>query len=424
MEIAMKPLPDIFATVLACALIVPAGRAAAEIRRDPNGVNVKASGATTVLITFGGLRSQVATEALWCGALLPAAPHIGFKCDPATIFGQLPIRYDISRSIGGVFTDVMSIPPSVARRAYQAAQRGERSSFFYVRRFVSTTGGPDEYVFVTCRLAGGGARVPFALLDVHLAFAGDDTVTSVKPGDRPPPLEARIAYNGTGRLRGRWEVVLPGEELPGPRDLLTEASLPAAERPLQRRYTSVHSFSVFLPPTGSYLLAGPDVSRLPTGVEGLHLVLLRIEAADDKEGDSNLALAGAGTGVLHSGAVAGFPMPVLRYFVGAAGPEAGPYGGALRQLFPVENATIDAGRAPEFTWSGGASAGFFRLEITDPGGQPVLEAMLQPGVGAYRAPTWLREKAPGGILKWRVVALGPAGETVAETSWREVSLKR
>jgi len=220
-------------------------------------------------------------------------------------------------------------------------------------------------------------------------------------------------------------VVLPGEELPDARDLLTEASLPAEERPLQRRYTSVHRFSVFLPPTGSYLLPGPDVSRLPTAVEGLHLVLLRIEAADDKEGDSNLALAGAGTGVLHSGAVAGFPMPVLRYFVGGAGPEAGPSDGALRQLLPAENATLEAGRAAEFTWSGGASAGFFRLEITDAGGQPVLEAMLQPGLGAYRAPTWLREKAPGdGILKWRVLALGPAGETVAETSWRGVRLSR
>ena len=246
----------------------------------------------------------------------------------------------------------------------------------------------------------------------------------MRPGNRPPTLEARIAYNGTGQLRGRWEVVLPGEELPGPRDLLTEASLPAEERPLQRRYTSVHRFSVFLPPTGSYLLAGPDVSHLPTTVEGLYLVLLRIEAADDKEGDSNLALAGAGTGVLHSGAVAGFPMPVLRYFVGGASPEPDPADGSLHQLLPLENATLDAGRAPEFTWAGGASAGFYRLEITDSGGQPVLQAMLQPGVGAYRAPTWLSEKTPDGILKWRVTALGPAGEAVGETSWRGFRLSR
>jgi len=409
---------------LPLALLLLAPPVHAQIRRDPTGVNVRTSGATSVLISFGGLRSQVPAEALWCGALVPAAPDIGFRCDPATIFGRLPLRYDLSRTTGTVLTDVMSIPPSVSRRAYEAARRGERSSFYYVRRFTSTSGGPDEYVFVTRRLGGGGARTPFALLDVQLGFAGGDSVASVRPGKHLPPIEAHIAYNGTGRLRGRWEVVRPGEDLPSQQDLLTEASLPAEERPLQRRYTPVHRFSAFLPPTGSFALAGPDVSSLPTEMEGLHLVLLRIEAADDKEGDSNLTLAGAGTGVLHSGAVAGFPMPVLRYFVGGGGPETVLAGATLRQLSPPENATLDVAAAPQFAWSGGASAGFFRLEITGSAGQPVLEAMVQPGVGAYRAPTWLRDKAPDGVLKWRVKALGPAGETVAETSWRDLRLAR
>jgi hypothetical protein len=408
--------------ILGQALFLMAAPASAEIRRDPNGVNVNALGATSVFITFGGLRGQVPAEALWCGALVPAAPDLGFKCDPSTIFGRLPIRHDLSRQNGPVFTDIMSIPPSVARRAYQAAQRGERSSFFYVRRFVSTAGGPDEYVFVTCRLAGGGARVPFALLDVQLAFGTAVSLASVRPGEHVPPLQAEIAYNGTGRLRGRWEVVQPGEELPRERDLLTEASLPAEERPLQRRYASVQRFSVFLPPTGRFTLPGPDPSRLPTAVEGMHLVLLRIEAADDKEGDSNLALAGAGTGVLHNGAVAGFPIPVLRYFVGAAADVPADPGAALRLLLPAEDATLPAGRAPEFTWAAGRSAALFRLDFTDSAGQPVLDAVLQGGVGTYRAPSWLREKAPDGILRWRVRTLGPSGETVAETGWRTVRL--
>jgi hypothetical protein len=396
--------------------------AAADIRRDPNGVNVNASGATTVLITFGGLRSQVPAEAFWCGALVPATPAIGFMCDPSTVYGRLPLRYDLSRPSASAFTDVMSIPASVSRRAYQAAQRGERSSFFYVRRFVSTAGGVDEYVFVTCRMAGGGARVPLALLDVQLAFASGEDVASVRQGARLPPIEARIVHNGTGRLRGRWEVVLPGEELPGSRDLLTEASLPAEERPLQRRYASVERFNVFLPPTGRHVLVGPDAARLPTSVEGLHILLLRIEATDDKEGDSNLTLAGAGSGVLHSGAVAGFPMPVLRYFVGgASGPAAGTPPGALHLLQPAEGAVLAAGSA-EFSWAGGASAALYRLELSDAEGQPILSALLQPGVGAYRAPSWLREKAPGGRIRWRVITLGPSGEATSETPWRDLRL--
>lgn len=211
--------------------------AAFGISRDPNGVNVNSQGATSVFITFGNLVNQRPVEAFWCGRLVLAAPDIGFRCDPATLFGQLPIRFDQSRlnASGAVYSDVMTIPPSVARRAYQDAQSGATSSFYYVRRFVSTAGGPDEYVFVTCRLAGGGARVPLALLDVRLSFQTDTPIQHVKPGDRLPRLSARIAYNGTGRLRGRWEIVVPGDVPPVARDLLTEGTLPPEERPLQRR---------------------------------------------------------------------------------------------------------------------------------------------------------------------------------------------
>jgi hypothetical protein len=402
---------------LASAVLLIAATASAQIRRDPNGVNVNTNGPTSVFISYGGLRDQTAVEALWCGALVPATPDVGFKCDPSTVYGRLPLRYDVSRTGSGTLTDVMSIPASVARRAYEAARRGETSSFFYVRRFVSAAGGRDEYVFVTCRLAGGGARVPFSLLDVQLSYASGESVASVRTGSRLPPFEARIVFNGTGRLSGRWEVVTPGEELPSTRDLLTEGSLPVEERSLQRRYAVVQRFSAFLPPGGRHTIPGPDLSRLPTAVEGMHVVLFRVDATDDKEGDSNLALAGAGSGVVHSGAVAGFPMPVLRYFVGGAG-EGSVMAGSLQQVHPAEGGAFGQGAGAQFTWTEDVSAALYRLEVVDLAGQPVLEAMVLPGVGAYRAPSWLAERAPEGQLQWRVRALGPAGESLAETSWR------
>src|SRR5262245_65176057 len=138
----------------------------------------------------------------------------------------------------------MSIPPSVARRAYQAAQAGSVSSFFYVRHFINLgggpdqgAGGPDEYVPVTCRLSGGGARTPFALTDVKVSFdteAAENAIVFVAPGRKPPAIRARITYNGTGRLRGRWEVVLPGEQPPEDFDLLTEAALFNGQRAFGR----------------------------------------------------------------------------------------------------------------------------------------------------------------------------------------------
>lgn len=406
-------------------LVAPAG---AQIRVNPTGVNVNMNNATTVFLTFGGLGDYRPVEAVWCGELVRATPDLGFRCDPSAIFGRLPLRFDQSRLSGiGGFTDLMSIPPSVARRAYQAAQAGQTSSFFYVRRFVNPQGGPDQYVAVTCRLAGGGARVPFALLDVELDFAVEAPILFIKPGETPPPLAARIMYNGTGRLKGRWEVVLPGEEPPTERDLLTEASLPIEERGTQRRYTQLERFNVFLPPLGEYILLGPDVSRLPTSVEGMYLVLLRVEVTDDKEGDSNLEAAGAGSGIVHSGAVAGFPLPPLRYMVGAGSSDlaATLAPEQLQPLAPLAEAVIPMDSAIDFAWAEmGRHAVYYRLEVEDNTGQRVLAAVIPRGAALYRAPPWLRDKAPDGQLRWRVVALNLAGREVGETVWRRLRISQ
>lgn len=400
-------------------------RESAAISRDPNGVNVNSQAATSVFITFGGLVNQVPVEATWCGELVPAAPDIGFRCDPATVFGRLPLRLDQSRlaANGTVFTDIMTIPPSVARRAWQAAERGANSDFFYVRRFVSTVGGPDEYVFVTCRMAGGGARVPLALLDVRLAFATEATVLSIEAGRAPPPVQAEIQYNGTGHLRGRWEIVLPGEDPPASRDLLTEATLPPEERALQRRYTQLERFNVFLPPTGRVVLPGPDPRRIPTQLEGLYHLLLRIEVSDDKEGDSNLALAQAGQGIVHSGAVAGFPIPPLRYYVGSGSTAPLAIDGALQLVAPAAGADWPVAAPLTFSWSPDAAAQLYRLEIAGPATPALHIAIVQQGVSSYRPPDWLFERLASPTLRWRVTAIGPGARTVAETPWRVLLLR-
>ncbi|MFN0084390.1 MAG: hypothetical protein ACKVX9_03290 [Blastocatellia bacterium] len=410
---------------LCFVLLFAPGVIAQTIRVNPSGVNVNVNGATTVFLTFGPVRNFRPAEGVWCGDLIPAAPDNGFRCNPATIFGSLPSRFDLSKSSGNLgFTDIMSIPPSVARRAYQAAQDGADSSFFYVRRFINSTGGPDEYVPVTCRLSGGGARTPFALTDVRVSFEGrtaDNAIVLVAPGEKPPAIRAEIAYNGTGRLRGRWEVALPGQELPEDFDLLTEASLPIEQRGRQRRYTQLSRFNLFLAPTGKYTLAGPDVSRLPVTLEGPYLVLLRIEATDDKEADSNLSALGVGPGVVHSGAVAGFPIPVLRYFVGSGQPvDSLP----PRLLAPAENALMGAGQPIEFRWTRMDDAALYRLEIVDPAGQSILSALLQPQTLNYLAPSWLGETAPGAVLQWRVSALDQTGAKLAETPWRNLQLAK
>jgi hypothetical protein len=409
---------------MAAAIVVLAAPGAhAAIKVHPVGVNVSSQGASTVFLTYGGLRNQVPAEAFWCGELVPAAPDLGSKCDPATIFGSLPLRYNQSRTSGsGGFTDIMSIPASVTRRAYQAARAGRTSSFFYVRRFVSTVGGRDEYVAVTCRMSGGGARTALSLLDVRLAFAGGAPVAYVGRGDAPPAFEAGITYNGTGRLKGRWEVVAPGDELPSPQDLLTEASLPIEARGQQRRYAQIERFNVYVPPTGRATLPGPSVARLPTHAAGTYLILLRIEASDDKEADSDLTKAGAGPGIVHSGGVAGFPMPVLRYIVGGAPADGAQRAEDLQLLLPLDAAELAADQPLDFTWLETTQGAVYRVEIDDR--QQVVHAALVPaGTGIYRAPPWLHERAGGKPLRWRVVALDVQGAEVRISAWRGLRLR-
>lgn len=412
----MRPLRAGTVIWLASALV-----AGAQVRVNPTGVSVSSMSATTVFLTFGGLRSQVAREAYWCGELVSAAPARGLRCDPATIYGQLPARYDRSRLAPTSLSDVMSIPASVVRMAYQDAERGATSTFFYVRRFVSLGGGADEFVAVTCRLTGGGARVPFSLTDVHLEFDGEDALPFIAPGETPPQVAATIRFTGTGRLIGRWEVVLPGEDGPTPHDLLTEGSLPPDERGSQRRFTQVQRFDVFLPPDGRVVLPGPDVRRLPSAAEGTYQVLLRVEATDDREGDSNLSDAGAGSGIVHSGAVAGFPLPVLRYVVAGAGvrvrPDA-PHG--LRLVLPRDGDTLAVNAPLMVTWlvSSGPRADFYRVEIETDRGSSIWRAMLPRTARRYEAPPWIAARAGDRAMRWRVVGLAANGEQVDATDWR------
>jgi len=410
----MKLHPFGFLSLLALTSVC----AYAQIKVSPHWVNVNTSGATTVFLTFGGVTGYAAGESVWCGEIMNATPDIGSKPVAGTVFGSLPARFNLSTFSGnGGFTDIMSIPPSVTRRAYQAAASGATSTFFYVRRFISTTGGPDVYVAVTCELAGGGARTPFAVTNVELAFESRDNLLSVKEGEVPPPLAASITYTGTGQLQGRWEIVRPGDELPTELDLLTEATLPIEQRSQQRRYTQLERFSVFLPPTGSYTLRGPDPSLLPSTAGGLYMVLLRIETSADVESTSDLAEAGAGPAAVPTGGVAGFAIPPLRYFVGGA-----PHLrlNAINLLSPEDMASATPGKTVDLSWMEIPEGILYRVVVIDPSNVILLNALLRPGVGAYRLPPWIWSKTEARNVSWSVEALDDNSDVVSKSEWRTV----
>ncbi|HXG93695.1 MAG TPA: hypothetical protein VNN73_15225 [Blastocatellia bacterium] len=409
--------------IISLIFLAAMSAAAQEIKVAPSSVNAYSQGATTVFLTFTNVVSKRPVDACWCSDLIAADPDLGFKCNPASVLGCLPVRYDQSRlSSNSTYTDIMSIPPSVARRAYIEAASGGGAVFFYVRRFVSLTGGPDEFVPVTIHLSGNGADVPFSLTDVKLSWGVDKPVLMARPDEKLPSIKAEITYTGSGRLRGRWEIVKPGEELPSARDLLTEATLPIEERGLQRHYTELSRFNIFLPPGGKFILNGPEAWRVPSHIEGLYLVLLRIEATDD----ASPASISSGAQAIQTGGVAGFSLPVLRYYVGGAS-NAAPVAAVKNQLallLPANRATIARDELIEFSWSEAEGVAFYRLEIEDEKSTQVLSAIVLAGINNYRAPSWLKDKAGGESLRWRVVAFDKQRNPVGETPKRELRLAR
>lgn len=433
----MSPLRIVFCLLLALSCLRPV---AAVTGVHPFGVNVRSSGASTVFLTFQNLDpGERAAEAFWCGELradlmaanpqlqLPVAVQSVSPCVPGTIYGRLPVGLDRSQpSSGGGslvnLTDIMTIPASVSRRAYQDAAAGRHSAFFYVRRFAGAAG--DRYVVVTCRMGGGGARTPLALTDVRVGFAAPvgarASVLAIARDGTLPRWTARLLYTGSGTLRGRWEVVQPGDPEPADEDLVTAATLPLERRALQRRWRVVERFEVFLPPTGELVLDGPEPALAPTAIEGPYKLLLRIEASDDKEGTSNL---GNGRTAV-AGGVAGFALPVLRYDVGspdvlAALPTAA--AAAITLLSPAAGPLAEGTQA-RLSWIDRAGTTLYELQI-EADRQPAFSAIVVPGAGSYTLPPWFVESRRNQALRWRVVALGNAGRVLATSGWCALELR-
>jgi hypothetical protein len=403
---------------------------------NPTGVNVRSNAPNTVFLTFQGLEAnERAVEALWCGAVQPGigAGSVGTSdpCASGTLFGRLPLNFDRSRATLGIgqtnFTDIMTIPASVVRRAVQQGIEGKNSDFFYVRRFTGGSSG-DKWVVVTCRLGAGGARTPLSLIDVKLGFTNQSDSTRiflVKSGERLPRFFAEIQYNGAGQLKGRWELVRPGDNEPETNDLLTEATLPLELRATQRRYQTIARFSQFLSPNSTTRIEGPDPTLLDTRIEGPYQVLLRIEASDDREANSEIG----GGQIVKAGGVAGFSMPTLRYFVGdvadsarlrAESPRAIAETNALGLMLPLTDATIDPARNATFEWIEAIGAANYRIEIESDG--KLVIASQVPSTRYTPPPTWLATRVRG-TTRWRVTALDANGRAIAQSTTRRFSLK-
>lgn len=89
-------------------------------------------------------------------------------------------------------------------------------------------------------------------------------------------------------------------------------------------------------------------------------------------------------------------------------------------LLPLDQASPVAGSHVDFSWSELASADRYRLEVEEANGKAMLSVLLSRGVGSHRVPS--AQLDARGNLRWRVVALDPAGKQIEATPWRRTLL--
>ena len=433
-------MPAMTRLFFAFCLLLGASNVGAVSSVIPSVVTVSSTGLNRALLSFRDTVGQQAVDAFWCGdiSVPPSTPVPVDPCVPGSLFGHALPEFAKATQFNNVTTsittDVMTIPLSVARRAYQRAAQGNRSTFFYVRRFVNGV-GVSQYIAVACRL--GASSAVNALLNirqVRLGFSGQGgmrPVLVVGPGEKLPVFGARIEYNGSGHIRGRWELVKPGDIPALLQQLSQTASTDQVLQGLEKRFLVVGRFDTFLPPTGNFYLAGPDPRRLPTEDPGGYMVLLRFEASADAVNELVRALPPGfaletPTGKEALAAVAfdaiGRVLPVLRYFVGET---KGKTSGAKEPVATVElrmpwaDAVLSVENPLHFSWSQVEGASLYRLEIAQDA-EVVFAALVAAGSNSYSAPPWIKERT-GKTLRWRVLALNHIGAVVAVSPWQRFS---
>jgi hypothetical protein len=181
---------------------------------------------------------------------------------------------------------------------------------------------------------------------------------------------------------------------------LSEGSLPVEERGRLRRYALLNRFDVNLPPGGSYVLPGPENWRIDKSIEGMYLLLFRVEASDAPN-----SVSAIGPRSIPTGGVAGFSMPTLRYYVGASSNTA------IQQIAGTDIDLITPSLPIVVSWPAAADAKLYRVEIEDDEKNVFTAMVLAPAV-QYQVPSFVRELAASKPLKWKVTSLGDAGQVI------------
>jgi hypothetical protein len=336
------------------------------------------------------------------------------------------------------------------------------------------TGGPAQAGSINDGIVLSGVRVSFGDNIGGLNFL------TLNSSQNIPNFVALLMYSGAGQLKARWEVIQPSDPDPSDVDIVPEDGLTAGQLIQRHSYTLIDRPFGYLAPTGSYLLRGPDASRLPRSRLGTYRILLRLEAMgsgrtgnfyipfltyriqSDPSGGFGSSSSGIGStadgtvtgasgstgGSAGDGTVAGSSGNVKSKFTGNTGVAdfskigeldvGGVFneGGGLKianfekkpprtgfesinTTLPKAGQQVNQKEAFKLTWDEAkqATVEIWHLEIRTESGQ-LLSVSRIPKKNEYTMPRTLSDSLPlQTTLRWRVQGLDKEGQVTATSAW-------
>lgn len=315
--------------------------------------------------------------------------------------------YPINTAISGVYsgpvgagpvtviiTEVVSVPQDLALLAIKAGF----SSISYSRTF--SDGTSTGSIAANVQIGGSGAA-QFGISRMALEF-DDGAVVRVVPLKSRFSATANVSYNGSGMFTGYWEVADPGSTSGTPIFLQTQSVFKGLGGGERVKFSS---------------------QNLPTDIEGLYIVRLRVSAPQPA-----------------------FEPPVLYYYVGEPKPGTPFAFMPITVMNPPSQAYIDS--TTQFSWRPVTGARAYKIEIfanpeaninnlPDLGGgttevdpQLATRALSRPPmagmmVAGSQTQTTLSASTRAKLQHqrsyfWRIQAIGADGTTVGEAQVREI----
>jgi hypothetical protein len=283
------------------------------------------------------------------------------------------------------FSETISIPASVARQIARASSGGAT----IVRTFTDSTGGAaTQSVRLSINTGAAGA---ISVRRIDLAF-DDGNRTRVIARGNPLRAIANLRFQGGGIFAGEWRVSVQD----GVRGSGFERRLAIIRQPLSGAGN------------GATRLVSPS---LPVDRPGLYVVRLVPDSS-----------------------TTGLAIPAIRYYVTPSDLTRAP---ELKVSAPPAGSLLTADT--RFAWVPVPRAAAYQIEIFETDGGPSssdpsarllvgsdgltpLTGRVVPGTAteASIADLTMRHIPPGSAYRWRIRALGPAGEVLAISTFRHL----